>query len=216
VVSRQHRVVADVGANVGRLSELFWRQGAASVVSIEPQAENVARIEARIAALGAENWRVEACAVSAVAGTLRMRAFDVPYGKNSVALTAGSAVEGDVRDVPAARLEDLVPEAQVVKVDIEGHEYAVLPTAVPALARVEVWALELHMMPGHPLEETLGLFADHGYALFAAGRKKGDPDGAWLSAPIPPTLGWKHIPGTSATVDGIPGVFKMLHVLAKR
>ena len=43
-------VVADVGANVGRLSQFFWEAGDAAtrVVSIEPLADNVAAIEARI------------------------------------------------------------------------------------------------------------------------------------------------------------------------
>src|SRR5262245_30132860 len=98
-----------------------------------------------------------------------MRAFDVPYGKNSVVVAAGG--EG-VREVPCRRLEELVPDATVVKLDIEGHEYQVLPTALPALDKVRAWALELHMVEGHPLEQTLASFAERGYRLYAAGRKR--------------------------------------------
>jgi FkbM family methyltransferase len=215
-IALDSRVIADVGANVGRFSELFWRHAGAAgrVVSIEPQPENVARIEEKIAAASAANWVVEACAVARVEGSLTMRVFDVAYGKNSVVVTG--AAGGDVREVRARRLQDLVPGAQVVKLDIEGHEYDILPEAVPALARAEVWALELHMVAGHALEATLKLFVDHGYTLHAAGRKRDDPGGAWVSVPITARLGWGAIPGTPSVVDGLPGVFKMLHVLARR
>jgi FkbM family methyltransferase len=208
-------IIADVGANVGRLSQFFWEQAgpAGRLVSIEPQHENVAAIERRIAAVAASNWTVEAVAVSDHDGAVYTRVIDVPYGKNSVVVADDGA---GVRGVPSRRLEELVPDATVVKLDIEGHEHVILPAAVPALARVKAWALELHMVAGHPLERTLDLFRGHGFELYAAGRKKDDPSGAWVSVPVARELGWQHIPGTAAAVDGVPGLFKMLHVLALR
>jgi FkbM family methyltransferase len=208
-------VVADVGANVGRLSQFFWEQVGPSgrVVSIEPQPDNLRALDRRVREAAADNWRIEACAVSASEGALLMRAFDVDYGKNSV--VAAEPVDA-VYQVESRRLQDLVPDATVVKLDIEGHEYQVMPSAVPALERARAWALELHMVEGHPLEEALQLFVDHGFSLHAAGKKRDDPTGAWLGVPIAPTLSWAQIPGTPTVVDGLPDVFKMLHVIALR
>ncbi|HZO13277.1 MAG TPA: FkbM family methyltransferase [Polyangiaceae bacterium] len=206
-------VVADVGANIGRLSQFFWEQVGPQgrVVSIEPQPENLRELERR--AEGHANWRIEACAVSDREGTVLMRTFDVPYGKNSMVVSDAGEL---IREVVCKRLEDLVPDATVIKVDIEGHEYHVLPNAVAALAQARAWALELHMVEGHPLEETLQMFSKAGYRVLAAGRKREDPEGAWLSVRIPVTLSWDKIPGTPTEIDGIPGLFKMLHVLAVR
>jgi FkbM family methyltransferase len=216
--------VADVGANVGRLSQFFWEHVGPSgrVVSIEPQSENVAAIEARIRESGANNWVVKAVAVSDHAGEVVTRVIDVEYGKNSVVVASPPPRpsplrgEGDLRTISCRVLQDLVPDATVVKLDIEGHEHAILPAAVPAMDKVKAWALELHMVEGHPLEATLDRFRAHGFELFAAGRKKDDASGAWVSVPAVRELGWQHIPGTRTAVDGVPGLFKMLHVLALR
>jgi FkbM family methyltransferase len=211
-------VIADVGANVGRLSQFFWEHGGKNcrVISIEPQPENVQVLRTRIADSGADNWSVEACAVAATTGTVQMQCFDVEYGKNSVIVEDGveGGVDASLRSIDARRLTDLVPDATVVKLDIEGHEYAILPDALRELKHVKAWALELHMMEGHPLETTLQMLRDHGYELYAAGRKRDDPNGPWLSAPLPAGLSWAQFPGTKTTLDGVPGMFKMLHVLA--
>jgi hypothetical protein len=145
-----------------------------------------------------------------------MHTLDVEYGKNSVVLPEGASTDGEIRELESKVLADIVPDAQIIKLDIEGHEYAILPDAVPALDRAEVWALELHMVEGHPLQDTLALFEQHGFTLIAAGRKRDQPDGPWVDIPITSKLTWDHIPGTPATHDGVPGLFKMLHVIAKR
>ncbi|HRI53460.1 MAG TPA: FkbM family methyltransferase [Pseudomonadota bacterium] len=209
----KNQFIVDVGANVGALSQFFWEAsaGTSRLISVEPLPQNVAVIRERIRLAGASAWVVEECAASGSEGAVAMGAFQLPGGgwNGVVGGTQGSAVT-----VPARRLSLLVPEATVVKVDIEGHEYEVLDEALPHLVSVHTWALELHMVSGRPLEQVLAQLAARGYRLLAAGRSRSAPSGPWVSTPIPPELSWSQIPVAKTLPDG--SVFKMLHVIATR
>ena len=119
-----------------------------------------------------------------------------------------------MRTVPAQTLSSLCPHATVIKLDIEGHEYAVLADSLPKLPSVKAWAVELHMMPGSSLAQTARSFVQAGFRVFGAGRKRDDTSGAWLSAELPDGLEWDAIPVAQRRTDG--SVFKMLHIIALR
>lgn len=209
-------VIVDVGANVGRLSQVFWDHGdlATRVISVEPLPQNLERLRERAGAAG-PRWEIHACAVSDRDGVLPLRVrFTDEEGWNSAVIDAAPAGDASFVEVPCRRLSDLVPEATVVKVDIEGHEYAVLSEALPRLRHVHTWLLELHMVQTVPLETALGALAGHGYTLFAAGMRRGQSGTAWQNVPIDARLSWDRIPVAKRHADG--SVFKMLHVIAKR
>lgn len=209
------QVIVDVGANVGALSSFFWREsaGTSRLVSVEPLAENVRCIEAKLESAGApaDRWSIVACAASDHDGEVQLEVASLPSGAHNSAVRIGSK-EGELRTVPCRRLASIAADATVVKIDIEGHEYAVLAEALPTLLHVHTWALELHAVPGHPLEATLSALVAHGYRLLAAGRRAGDPQGPWVGAEIAPTLTWHDIPVAETRADG--STFKMLHLLA--
>lgn len=208
--------IVDVGANIGELSQFFWEQGAGSseILSIEPLAENIAAIEERIRRLDAKTWRVAAVAASDQDGELVLAAaHDTASGWNSAVRRDGRE-DASTRRVPCRRLSALAPHATVVKLDVEGHEYAILDEALAALDRVHTWALEFHSRPDRPLQEALGKFVAQGFSLVAAGRRASDPDGAWLSVPIGADLTWEKIPPARRLADG--SAFRMLHVVARR
>ncbi len=211
-IELKKQLIVDVGANVGILSQFFWDHAGphSRLISVEPHPANIKALDKRIKRAGSKRWSLRRCAVSNAQGSVTLRTLKTRHGDNSHV-----AAEGDLT-VPCHTLMQLAPEATVLKIDIEGHEYQVLPDAVPALARAHTWALELHMVEGHPLEQTLGLFAEHGYRLIGAGRKADDPSGAWVDIALSPALGWDAIPGSKSSCDGLPSVFKMLHVIAKR
>lgn len=204
------QVVADVGANVGRLSQFFWEAsgGTSRVVSIEPLEENVAAIRERIRAANTDRWTVEACAVSTRKGSVGLAVQRTPEGGWNSVVTA----KAPARTVPSRTLSTLVPDATVVKIDIEGHEYGVLEEALPRLAQVHAWALELHRVPGRPLQAVLGALMAQGYRVYAASRQ--GAEARWVSAEISATLDWAQVPVTKVHPDGRE--FKMLHVLALR
>ena len=212
-------VIADVGANVGELSELFWREAGphGRVISIEPLRSNVRALAERIAALAAERWSIAACACSDREGELVLAPQHVGYAWNS-AIDHGGAKGPTIR-VPCRRLAALVPDATVVKLDIEGHEYAVLDDALDGpspMSAVQAWALELHERRARPLQQVLGQLARHGYRLYAAGRRRGDPNGNWIAVDIAASLDWAAIPAAKHDDDPSGTAKKMLHVLALR
>jgi FkbM family methyltransferase len=204
--------IVDVGANVGRLSQFFWDQGkrTSTIVSIEPMPENVKAIEARIRASRAgSKWTVKRCAISSRDGHVKMRSVEQPWGLNSVV----DESERGTLTIACRRLDSLVPDATVVKVDVEGHEHEFLPSAVPKMTSVRAWAVELHAKPGAPLEPTLALFADAGFRLLTAGTTKDDPNGPWVDVEVTPEWSWERVASTRMKSGG---TFKMLHLLALR
>ncbi|HHJ16950.1 MAG TPA: FkbM family methyltransferase [Gammaproteobacteria bacterium] len=217
-INLNNQVIADLGANVGRLSQFFWDIGADTntVVSIEPLPQNIKRIRKRITRSKAGNWRVEAVVVSDRAGECVIRSFhSTRQGWNSMVIGADAdeAASGKVKDivVECRTLSELVPDATVVKVDIEGHEYAVFDEALDKLPRVHTWAMELHMVDGRPLGQVIGQFMQNGYTLIAATQGTG---GHWGSVNIDAQLQWDSIPAMHRLADGRE--FKMLHVIARR
>ncbi len=212
MIPLRDQVIADVGANVGWLSQFFWDAGGGTnrVVSIEPLAENVARIRERIRAANTDRWTVEACAVSARKGSIGLAIHRTPQGELNSMAVPGKAD----RTVPCRKLSALVPDATVVKLDIEGHEYAVIDEALPRLERVHSWAIELHAVPGQALQGVLGALMAHGFRVFAAAADPAHPAGGWVSEEISATLDWSAVPPSRMRADG--SAFRMLHIVAKR
>lgn len=139
-------VFYDVGANVGFFSMLAGRLvgRTGSVVAFEAVPAVARALRANARRNGLRNVDVRAVAVGAVDGVARLRLTSHPGG-------ASLADDDDVRDVtgavdvPVIRLDSLVAAGDaappdVVKIDVEGHEAAVLDgmrdvlrTASPAL-----------------------------------------------------------------------------------
>ncbi|WP_374356170.1 FkbM family methyltransferase [Chitinimonas sp.] len=212
-INLRGQIVADVGANIGELSQLFWDAGRGSnqVISIEPLADNVRRIRQRIAKAQAKNWKVIAEAVSTATGEVNLAvARSRRYGLNSMVSDQAGSADMPLLQVPCRALPDMVPHATVVKLDIEGHEYPVLEQCLGLMADVHSWAVELHAVANRPLQSVLGLFLGHGYTMVTPTR---DAGGRWRSVPVSPLWDWQQIPaGTNEA--GQP--FRMLHLIARR
>jgi FkbM family methyltransferase len=215
-------VVVDVGANVGELSRFFatTHGGRNRVLSVEPLTENIREIEAKIAAIpgAAERWTVAACAVSSREGKVRLKLGrsedgDVATAHNSVVVESSAPRTTAEREVPAKTLAAICPDATVIKLDIEGHEYPVLDQALDELRSVKAWAIELHMTDRR-LSDTIHALRTRGFRVFGAGRKRSDPTGPWVTAEVPPSLEWANLPVAATHHDG--SIFKMLHVVARR
>ncbi len=143
-------------------------------------------------------------------GSVGMAVHRTPAGGlNGMVVTAKAE-----RTVPSRKLSALAPEATVVKLDIEGHEYAVLDEALPRLARVHSWAIELHGVPGQPLQRVLAALMAQGFRVYAAAADRADPGGAWISEEIPASLDWSAVPAARVRADG--SAFRMLHIVARR
>lgn len=134
-------IAVDVGAHFGTYSHalcrLVGRQG--RVISVEPIEE-----DARYLAAAARQLRlpmeVHNCALSAVNGTAEIT---VPnrHGDRKTALASLESHEtgGEVRTVEVRRMDDLLGgvtrPVSFIKIDVEGHESAVLAGATETIAR---------------------------------------------------------------------------------
>jgi FkbM family methyltransferase len=114
-------VVYDLGANVGFYTLLAAKLGA-RVLAFEPVPRNLAYLRRHIALNECENVTVVAAAISDHSGTAHFREGPLH--------TVGALVEDDADgyDVPVVALDAIVgtPAPQLVKIDVEGGEAAVL------------------------------------------------------------------------------------------
>jgi len=142
---RRDGIFVDVGANIGTQSVYAMRSGAfGRAIAIEPDPHNFEILKLNLAANGLEN-RVKAisAAVSAVSGRLRLTRHGKNHGAHSVEGAFVAKPAGSI-EVAAVALDDLMQQQAIapqqvtlVKIDVEGHELAVLD-GMPGLRRVSV------------------------------------------------------------------------------
>lgn len=124
----------DVGANIGAQTVYAMLSGAfAGAVAIEPDPHNFAILERNLAANSlADRVRAIAAAASAASGRLALSRHGNNYGGHSVEPAFVPKPAGAL-EVEAVSLDDLThrmridpDEVALVKIDVEGHELAVL------------------------------------------------------------------------------------------
>lgn len=147
----ERETVWDVGANVGFYSCLLSRlvgEGGA-VVAFEPGSQNFATLTGNAQLCGLSNVRAHACALSDTDGQAKMTDAD---GTSSVLRIVTSEVQARqcTTTVITRRGDTLVeqgiPAPNFVKIDVEGHELAVVSGMAETLARPECHAVlcEVH------------------------------------------------------------------------
>lgn len=210
--------IIDAGANEGLVSEFFAtvNDQRNRLWSVEPLAENVAAIRARVSTHNAEaRWAVVECAVSSQHGraTMKLGASE-GTARNSTLLAAGAARSGDLREVETRTLAEICADATVVKLDIEGHEYEVIEHALsdkPFAHSVKAWAIELHERGSRPVAPFFSMLRRAGYRVFGAGKSRKDPTGPWLTAEVPREFAWSMV----APAKGADGRdVRVIHVVA--
>lgn len=162
------RVSVDIGADVGEFSIAMARRSK-SVIAFEPRPAQARDLIAMFAAAHVP-VDVRSMALSCEAGTIAMRVLASDPGRSTIEGgnplddEYGSAVE--LIEVPVKRLDDLnLDNVGCIKVDVEGHELAVLQGAVETVRRhrpaLLIEAEERH----HPgaVAEITALLADLGY-----------------------------------------------------
>lgn len=132
------------GGDVSFDLALIDRYGA-TVRSIEPVAEYVEK--ARRTAAGRDRFSTYQAAVATADGPLRMQ---VTHDPGSLSLSAAGLYDTDRHvEVPGRRLESLMAELgddhiDLLKLDIEGSEYDVVPTLDLRTLGVRIFATQLH------------------------------------------------------------------------
>jgi FkbM family methyltransferase len=185
----RRRLAVDVGAHEGEWT-FFMRRHAALCVAFECNPHLLARLQRRFGASVA--LRPEA--VSDQAGVTELRIPRAPDGSGlgRATIEAANPLDGaftrvDVLRVATVRLDDVIERpVGLIKVDVEGHELAVLRGAAGILARDRpnlVLELEDRHAPGC-VAAARALLAGYGYraAYLRDSRLEALPDGGPLPA----------------------------------
>ena len=134
------RVVVDAGANIGLTSQFFaHRYGAGHVVAVEPVGELVPLIERNLAQTAATSTVIEAAV-----GDRDGDAHFADHGSSNRGRV--SPTGRPVRMVSMATVLDRTPDgrADLVKMDIEGGEAALLGGDTRWLGRIDRLLIEFH------------------------------------------------------------------------
>jgi FkbM family methyltransferase len=136
--------ILDCGANVG-LASLFYkrRYPAARITAFEADPAIAALLEHNMRANGAADVEVVAAAVWTESGEISFQADGADAG---VVASVGAGRDGGAVRVPAVRLADRLAGERIdlLKLDIEGAEVAVLPDCAGVLENVNAILLEVH------------------------------------------------------------------------
>jgi FkbM family methyltransferase len=172
-------VVVDVGANYGYTTTYFASEVGPEgfVLSLEPEPETRALLEHNVRSCGYRNVEIVPAAAGAHSGRTHLWRSATNFANHSLndslVPNVRDSVEVDlvsVDDLCASRLGDRLPT--VLKVDVEGWEWAVLQGARQVLeeARPAIW---LEYWPdgiranGHEPGDVLDLFDSLGYVTTA-------------------------------------------------
>jgi FkbM family methyltransferase len=160
--------VWDIGANVG-----FWTLWLAAHVdarcrvrAFEPDARNLVYLRENVSRNGLSNVEIRECALSSTIGAMTL-VLDETGAMNS--LQADGVSDGAIRsgstEVPVTTLDEEMASAGVpdfAKIDVEGHELAVLQGARSLLAQRRTVIL-LEVTRGG--QETMDLLRSAGYVV---------------------------------------------------
>jgi FkbM family methyltransferase len=154
--------ILDGGAHHGQYSIVFGL-GAdrdAEIVAVDPVDSNCDIAEVNFG-LNALEIRIERCAISNTGEPVRFSGTS-----NGRIVDSGGILR------PSKRLVDLLPDATIIKLDIEGAEFDILPHQLVELPSVHTWIVEIHPYFGRDPDLLTRLFLDRGFTLDWVDREK--------------------------------------------
>lgn len=154
-------VAVDAGANIGYMTALLSAR-AARVLSFEPHPEIFKKL-ATNAVRWSEAIELHECALSDTEGAAKLALPETFAENKGVAFISDS---GEV-EIRMRRLDALSARVDVLKIDVEGHELAVLKGAGDLVGRIRDIIFEEHGKFPTPATDYL---RSHGYDLFAVGQ----------------------------------------------
>jgi FkbM family methyltransferase len=164
----------DVGANVGvhtvRLARLVGAGG--EVIAIEPDPDVAVRTNRNIALNGLANVRVINAAASEQPGSMQLyRPSPWDTNRARASLLHHPYLTGVKTMVPVVTVDDVCAGRAVslIKIDVEGHEAAVVRGAAGTIARHApsvVFGYAPELVEGGVEQTPFGWLADRGYLMF--------------------------------------------------
>ena len=157
----ENKTIVDGGSHHGHYS-LFFAMAAKKtgrLISVDPFPMNNTLTRVNLTLNGFEPEIVR-CALSDQNGQVRFSNESngrIVHGKSGVM-------------VEAKRLDAVCDTADVIKLDVEGAEYSILPVALERCPSVSTWIVEVHPMNMPHPDGLVRLFEKHGYDVFYVNR----------------------------------------------
>jgi FkbM family methyltransferase len=186
-------LVLDVGANVGQYASIHlrdWTGYTGRIASFEPVESCFAKFAG--AALADTAWTAMPYGLSDVAGP---RTINVPVGQEDLSSLHGYTTVGEkmtetttttAQEIDLRRLDDEIDalakpaDRLALKVDVQGHEAAVLRGAAETLKRVVLVEIEMPLVAMYDGQETfadlLAILADAGFSPVGMSSNYVDPE----------------------------------------
>lgn len=125
-------LVVDVGTHHGHYSLVLAAMEPKKLVCVDAVESNCAIAEANLALNGFDPV-IRHCAITTTNGKVQFT------GESN-----GRVVDRGVIEVSGVRLPSLEPKATVIKLDIEGEEFKVLPDQLAEMKDAHTWIIEIH------------------------------------------------------------------------
>jgi FkbM family methyltransferase len=194
VMAKGARVVLDVGANAGIYSlAALAVQSDATIHAFEPTPEIANRLRATAKLNGLQHLYVHEVAVSRRGGTATLKRFRGELGTNEgTNFVSEDGVDADGEKVRTVSLDEFCAERSIdnvdlLKVDIQGHEYAALQGAEQLIrtGRIHTIFIELnwaqHSNSICPATESVQFLKQSHYLFSKPGKRMNwQPAGDWL------------------------------------
>jgi FkbM family methyltransferase len=190
------KTILDVGANAGIYSlAALAAQPEAVVHAFEPTPEIANRLRATAKLNGLERLYVHEAAISTRCGTATLRRFRGEFGTNE-GMNFISEDQGDAEDERVQTVcldqfceEHSIEQVDLLKMDIQGHEFAALKGAEKLIAagRINTIFMELNWCPTEqavcPAAESIQLLKRANYVFSKPGKHLNwQPAGNWLQS----------------------------------
>lgn len=148
--------IIDAGAYHGLYATAFAKVAGTrgEVIAVDPVPSNQAVIEVNLAINGLRG-RIEDCVVSNSEG-------EVGFSRDS----CGQIVDRGGLRRPSRRLRSILPDATIVKLDIEGAEFDVVPAQIDELPAARAWIVEIHPGRGRDPTTVLDVFRSRPFDLW--------------------------------------------------
>jgi len=145
--------IIDGGAHHGQYSTVLGVAACNSqIISVDPISINLALTEVNLRLNGLSPHLVN-CVIAEKEGFVNFE--DVSNGR--------IVAHGGMQKV-SKKLSTIMKDATIVKLDIEGAEFSVLPSQIDEMTSVHTWIIEIHTRNNNP-EKLMELFHNRGYKL---------------------------------------------------
>ena len=134
IVKKKH-IVLDIGANIGYFTLIMANQ-AKQVHAFEPELRNFEILKKNVELNRLSNVKLYNLAVTETTGKTKLHLADIGRGMHRI--YPSHWCKGGVTDVGSVRIDDIIGDANFVKMDIEGSELGALKGMIKLLKKRDI------------------------------------------------------------------------------